>query len=163
LVAHWDDDWMASGRLAAQVAALTWDAERDLCGLSTIRFFDPVGGFAWEYRYPPEERSWVHGATMCYRSKLWKTNPFPELDEGEDTRFVWSVAPLNVLMLPDVETYAGLVHSGNASPKRTNGLRWKPIRLEVVREQLGGDWRFYEELAGDRGRPEVPSHPLPLG
>ena len=147
LLAHWDDDdWMSDRRLSRQVAALLAAPQADVCGLAVLRFFDPAGRQAWEYRWNDPKRGWVAGGTMVYRRTLWERHPFPELNEGEDTRFVWTLPNEAILDVPDVSLYAALVHPNNTSPKRTAGSRWHPIPFQVLRDALGPDWHFYEQL-----------------
>ena len=140
LLAHWDDDdWMADDRLTRQVAAL---GDADACGLSVVRFFDPVRGRAWEYHWD-ETRPWAHGATLLYRRSLWERHPFPALDVGEDTRWVWSLPAGALRASRDGAWFASLVHDRNTSRKQTTGPRWRPVPLDTVRGAMGGDWAFY--------------------
>ncbi|HEV7590120.1 MAG TPA: glycosyltransferase family 9 protein [Longimicrobium sp.] len=144
LLAHWDDDdWAPARRLSAQVRALQAAGTAEVCGLATLRFFEPMAGRAWEYRWPPRSRAWVAGGTMLFRRRAWEQRPFPELDEGEDTRWLWSLPPGSVAAIPDPGLYAALVHAGNTSRKHTGGPRWHPIPLPEVVAQLGSDWHFY--------------------
>ncbi|HEU0054671.1 MAG TPA: glycosyltransferase family 9 protein, partial [Longimicrobium sp.] len=144
LLAHWDDDdWMPPHRLSAQVRALANVPRAEACGLAHIRFFDPAAERAWEYRWPERSRPWVAGGTLLFRRRLWERHPFPELNEGEDTRWVWSLPLGTLAAIPDPGLYAALVHTGNTSRKRTGDSRWHPIPLEVVRGAMGDDWSFY--------------------
>ena len=139
LIAHWDDDdWIASSRLHRQVEALT-STGADLCGLSELYFVDPVKRVAWLYRYPNEGRSWVAGGTLLYRKANWANRPFPDIDRGEDTRFVWArdAAEIHAMQPPD--WYVARVHGGNTSPKRTQTSRWHPCPIEDVEAVLGDD------------------------
>jgi antitoxin (DNA-binding transcriptional repressor) of toxin-antitoxin stability system len=152
LLAHWDDDdWMAPWRLSYQVAALRDAPGADACGLSTLRFFDPARGRAWEYRYPARGRPWVAGGTLLFRRGLWERHPFPDLREGEDTRFVWSLPGRALLRLTRPDFYAALVHGGNTSRKRTTGANWHAVPLDTVRSAMGPDWEFYAGLGAAGG------------
>lgn len=147
LLAHWDDDdWAAGDRLTRQVDALR-ASSADACGLSVVRFFDPVGGRAWEYRWKDAARPWLHGATLLYRRSLWERHPFPELRVGEDTRWVWSLPSGAVHAMKESGWFAGLVHARNTSPKQTRGSQWHPLPLPVIQSALGDDWPFYAALA----------------
>ncbi|HEU0301091.1 MAG TPA: glycosyltransferase [Longimicrobium sp.] len=147
LLAHWDDDdWMADDRLSRQVAALE-EARAEVCGLSVVRFFDPVQRRAWEYRWGDRSRPWVSGNTLLYRRDLWKRHPFPELNEGEDTRWVWSLPAGALLPLRDPGWFAALVHPRNTSRKQTRGPSWTPLPLDTVQAAMGEDWAFYTTLA----------------
>jgi len=145
LLAHWDDDdWMADHRLEAQVAALR-SSGAEACGLATVRYFDPQREKAWEYRWTERARGWVGGNTLLYRRVAWERRPFPPLNEGEDTRWVWSLPTVHAMR--DTSWFAALVHARNTSPKQTRGHRWHAIPLDVVRDAMGADWAFYADLA----------------
>jgi glycosyltransferase involved in cell wall biosynthesis len=145
LLAHWDDDdWMRDDRLALQVAALR-RARADVCGLSVIRYFDPVRSRAWEYRWKDRARGWVAGNTLLYRREAWERRPFPGLNEGEDTRWVFNLPRLHAMT--DPSWFAGMVHAGNTSHKHTRGPHWHPLDLAVVRDAMAEDWDFYAAMA----------------
>jgi glycosyltransferase involved in cell wall biosynthesis len=121
LLAHWDDDdWSADDRISRQVEALE-RRRAQACGLSAVRYFDPVEGRAWEYRWPRGARPWLGGNTLLFRRSVWEQRPFPELNEGEDTRWVWSLPPAAVASLPDPGWFAALVHPRHTSRKQTGG------------------------------------------
>jgi glycosyltransferase involved in cell wall biosynthesis len=141
LLAHWDDDdWMADTRLEAQVSALL-ESNAEVCGLSTVRYFEPVEGRAWEFRWPARSRPWVGGNTLLYRRAAWERRPFPEVNEGEDTRWVWALP--SVVSVGDPSIFAALVHAGNTSRKQTRGANWHPIPLDIVKTAMGADWPRY--------------------
>jgi glycosyltransferase involved in cell wall biosynthesis/GT2 family glycosyltransferase len=145
LLAHWDDDdWAAPDRLTRQVAALQASGA-DVCGLSVVRYFDPRARQAWEYRWTEAGRPWVGGNTLLYRRAAWERHPFPALNVGEDTRWVW--AQKSVHAMPDPAFFAALVHPRNTSQKQTRGSRWHPIPLSLVQQQMGEDWAFYATMA----------------
>ena len=148
LLAHWDDDdWMPPHRLSTQLRALAAKPAAGACGLAQVRFFDPVAGRAWEYRWPERARPWLAGGTLMFRRATWERRPFPQLNEGEDTRWVWALPAGAVAAIPDPGLYAALVHGGNTSRKRPGEARWQPIPLDVVRASMGEAWSFYAALA----------------
>jgi len=145
LLLHWDDDdWTAPDRLTRQVEALLASGA-DVCGLSVVRYFDPAARLAWEYRWTDGSRPWVGGNTLLYRRAAWERRPFPGLNVGEDTRWVWSQPSVHAMT--DSRFFAALVHPRNTSRKQTRGSRWHPIPLALVLEQMGEDWGFYASLA----------------
>ena len=164
VIVHWDDDdWMADWRLTYQVARLL-ESGADLCGLDRLLFLDVAKGDGWQYVYPRGGRTnphpgpfpggegvtggkgarWLAGGTLCYRRELWARNPFPDLDVGEDNRFVWSKEAKRMVALPDNSFYVAMIHGGNTSPKRTTGSRWQRHPVEPLRKMLGRDWDAYE-------------------
>jgi glycosyltransferase involved in cell wall biosynthesis len=131
IVAHWDDDdWMATWRLSYQVGALLEAPGAQACGLARLRFHEPASGRSWEYVSPPTQHPWVAGGTLCYWKALWTSHRFSDLDEGEDSRFVWSLPAGSVLSLPDTTFYVATVHLGNTSPKKVHDPRWHLLSAE---------------------------------
>jgi len=120
LIVHWDDDdWMAPHRLSYQIEMLQ-SQRADLCGASRQLYYDSIHDKAWLYEYPRGRhgaRQLPVGNTLCYRKAVWVSNPFPEVAVGEDTRFIWSCASKNLVLLPDHTFYIGLIHSRNTSHK----------------------------------------------
>ena len=148
VIVHWDDDdWSASWRVACQVSALETTGA-DVCGLDCVLFYEPARDRAWEYRYPPEGRPWIHGATLCYRKGFWRGNPFPGIRVGEDTRFVWSDRARRLARLDDRRFYVGTIHASNTSPKQTFDVRWRPRPLAELQAIAGDDWPAYRSMAG---------------
>jgi O-antigen biosynthesis protein len=144
-IAHWDDDdWMASWRLTYQLSALANAKESTVCGLSRILYYQPAAQHAWLYVYPEGQRRWLAGNTLCYRKSLWSHYPFSNLNEGEDTRFIWSVPQSSILPLPDHTFYVATVHEKNSSPKRTREPRWLPQSVNEINALLGSDSDFYQ-------------------
>lgn len=143
LIAHWDDDdWMAPHRLSHQVRTLL-DAGADLCGAPRQIYYDPVHDRAWLYQYVGGGQRYVAGNTLCYRRAFWQANPFPEIQVGEDTRFIWSPRARKLAATPDGNYYIGLVHASNTSPKGLNPPHWTRHPVEEVHRLMGEDLAFY--------------------
>ena len=137
LIAHWDDDdWYAPFRLRRQVEALL-NAKADICGIDRVLFLEPAAGRAWEYVYPRSRAPWVCGATLCYRKSYWRKNPFPEIDVGEDTRFVFAAHNARIERLPDRDIFVGTIHRANSDPKRMEGPNWRRCPIEAVEAIMG--------------------------
>lgn len=146
IIVHWDDDdWMAPGRLSYQVENLLKE-QADICGLDNVLYFDPQLERSWQYIYPKGGRPWVAGNTLCYTKAFWKSNPFPNINVGEDTRFVWSNCQKRLVALEDANFYIALLHPGNISPKRTTGQQWRPFAISDIRKLMCKDWDFYAGL-----------------
>jgi glycosyltransferase involved in cell wall biosynthesis len=161
VIAHWDDDdWHASHRLRYQVEALLRSGA-DVCGLTTLLFYDVRTGRAWRYVYPVGQRFWLSGSTLCYRRAFWARHRFANINVGEDAQFIWSSRPTRTAVLSDPTFHVGIIHGHNTAPKRTEGPYWHPHTVEEIRRLLGEDWRFYKsEGAGVVDR--VPSVGPPL-
>ncbi|MCI0393431.1 MAG: glycosyltransferase [Chloroflexi bacterium] len=143
IIVHWDDDdWMASWRLDYQVTTLLKEGV-DICGLARVFYYDPRAGQAWQYVYPEGGKPWVAGNTLCYTKSTWQRSPFPEVNVGEDTRFVWSKAVKKIYALPEVTFYVALIHSGNTSKKHPAGERWQAMPVIEIHQLLGKDALFY--------------------
>jgi O-antigen biosynthesis protein len=148
IIVHWDDDdWMSDRRLSYQVDSLLQQPEKDLCGLARVLFYDPGLDRAWVYVHPDSSRAWVSGNTLCYRKSLWQHHRFHDINEGEDTLFVWSLSEDRMLRLPDSTFYVATVHARNTSPKRTHHPGWQGLSAQEIRQVLGTDVAFYESWA----------------
>jgi ADP-heptose:LPS heptosyltransferase/glycosyltransferase involved in cell wall biosynthesis len=132
IILHWDDDdWYAPWRVSYQVEQLDQSGV-DICGLDRLYYYDPANRRAWEYRYTNQERPWVAGNTLCYRKQFWQKHPFPEIDIGEDSRFVWQAKPERVLRLENNRFIVAYIHGSNVSPKATGGTYWQQSAVEPV-------------------------------
>ena len=161
IVVHWDDDdWMADWRLSYQVARLL-EQRADICGLDKVLYYDPASGQAWQFVYPKGGRPWVAGNTLCYTKAFWRRNPFPDINVGEDSQFLWTDHPKSVMTLPDITFYVALIHPGNTSPKHLAGRLWYSYSNTEIQQLIGEDWTFYAGLwqAGRGRRPETVASP----
>jgi len=144
-IAHWDDDdWVAPHRLSYQVQEIE-SSGADLCGLEQMIYWEPLGGRAFRYVYPANEKTWVAGGSFLYRHSAWESVPFPDTDVGEDNHFVWSLPPERVLPLPDFDFYVALLHPGNTSIKLIEPTRWAPADAQSVVRLMGPDASRYRE------------------
>ena len=138
LVAHWDDDdWMAGWRVRYQVEHLL-AAQADLCGLPRLYFHEPATGGTWEFTSPSRDQKWIAGATFCYRKDLWRANPFADIDNGEDARFLWSRRRKRVVPLSDLSFYVARLHPGNTASKRDPSRSWRPLSQSFAAKLLAG-------------------------
>lgn len=146
LIAHWDDDdWMAPNRLSRQVDELTRH-EAEVCGLRELLHYRPEAGEAWLYHYHPDNRPWVAGGTLLYHRRAWTSNPFLEINIGEDTEFVRRQPADGVKLISDYSFYIALIHSGNTSAKRLTDPHWQRRPLDDVSRLLAFDRDFYISL-----------------
>jgi len=146
VIVHWDDDdWISSRRLSYQLKELSVAAASSVCGLSRVFYFDPCRRRAWLYVYPDGRRHWLAGNTLCYYKELWREHPFPDVNVGEDARFIWSLPESSVLSLTDSTFYVATVHASNSSRKRTQDVYWQPCPIEEIDSILGADSSFYRE------------------
>jgi ADP-heptose:LPS heptosyltransferase len=140
---HWDDDdWSAPWRLDYQVEQLLATGA-DICGLDRIWFYAPEEQRAWEYVYDHGSRPWVYGATLAYTRVFWEKHRFPEINVGEDARFVWADARAKIHVVPDSRFLVARIHPGNVSPKRTADARYQPRPVEEIKELLGDDFSSF--------------------
>ncbi len=146
IIVHWDDDdWMASWRLSYQVRALI-ESNAAVCGLDKLYFYEPERDQAWQYVYPERARFWVAGATLCYLKSFWRENPFPNINVGEDTRFVWGGDARKMIALPDASFYVAMIHPGNTSRKRTSDPRYHTVAADQISRIMGGDFEDHARL-----------------
>lgn len=139
VLVHWDDDdWSAPWRLRYQVEQLHAEGA-DICGLSRVWFYASEEKRAWEYVYPSRQKPWVYGASLCYTREFWQRHPFPEIRQGEDTRFVWADTRARVHALPDSRFLVAMIHGKNTSRKRTSDSRYQPREVSEIERLLSGD------------------------
>lgn len=142
LIMHWDDDdWMAPNRISYQVEGLL-RAGAEVCGVRRMLFYELANGNTWLYDYPANQRAWLAGGSLLYTRGFWKRAPFPSVQVGSDTRFVWRQRLDRAAVLPDSGFYIAMIHPGNTSPKSLKGSYWKRWEGDV-REVLGADSAFY--------------------
>lgn len=142
-----DDDWYPSWRVSAQVRALQ-ERPADLCGSSQVLYYDAAADAAWEYRYTAPGAPWVAGNTLVYRKSLWRQHQFPDIQVGEDSRFVWSIAKRPLVDLANPKLCIGAVHPGNTSRKEIHGAFWHTTPSARVHALWGDDRYFYSHASG---------------
>lgn len=144
IIVHWDDDdWMDPRRVSHQVSALLED-NADICGTSSVCFYEVATSRLSLYRYPKTQKRWLYGASLCYRRTLWQQKPFEPLEIGEDTRFVWAPPQGRVVDIGDFRALVAIVHSKNTStPRPLSGAHWSAWRGEGAEQIFGPDWAHY--------------------
>lgn len=146
LIAHWDDDdWIAPSRLQIEVGCLL-SSGAGVCGIRDLLHYRVEAGDAWLYRCRPGQRPWVAGCTLLYRRTTWAEHPFLDINEGEDTAFVYSLPPHRVCGVEDTSFYVALIHAGNTGLKHLGDPHWERCSLEKVSQLLAHDGDFYSTL-----------------
>lgn len=141
ILAHWDDDdWFAPWRLTYQVEHLLKE-DADICGLSRLFFYNQESDVAWEYVYPENMKPWLSSGTFCYQRNFFKKNAFPDMNDGAETRFLWSGFPVKLVALKDTTFYVASIHIGNTSPKRTFDRRWHAYPARAIKDIMGKGMR----------------------
>jgi O-antigen biosynthesis protein len=159
IIAHWDDDdWYPANRIRRQEAALRTGSSTEICGTSTLFYHDAAVGRAWRYRHSSTGRSWVAGNTLAYRKSWWAGHPFPEIQVGEDTRFVWAAPPGTVCDLASPDLCVARRHTGNTSPKQTVGACWQGCAVRELESLLGDQWALFLSV----GDSQVPAGRMPI-
>jgi glycosyltransferase involved in cell wall biosynthesis len=139
-IAHWDDDdWYPADRIRRQVAALRAN-QVEICGTSTLYYHDSATGQAWRYQYQNAGRRWVGGNTLAYRKSWWVNHHFPEIQVGEDCRFVWAAPGEVVCDLAAPDLCVSRIHPGNTSPKHVTGSCWRACPVAELEQLLGAEW-----------------------
>jgi hypothetical protein len=158
IIVHWDDDdWMDRTRVSTQVSALL-SSDADICGVSKVWFCEIPSGRLSRYCYPPTQRRWLYGASLCYRRSLWQQKRFEPVDIGEDTRFVWSPPSGRMLDLAEARVIVAMIHHGNTSrPQPFTGPNWRGWDSGTAADFLRDDWAFYEALYHE---PSSAGHPI---
>lgn len=140
LIMHWDDDdWYRADRISLQVDAL---GDEDICGLSRHLFYKPETDETWLYTYPEFQRPWLAGGTCLYRRELWERFPFPDVQVGSDTQWMWGwpecdyaqtnwppAVRMNAIF--DYGWYVATIHENNTSKKVIQPAEWKPWQGDI--------------------------------
>jgi O-antigen biosynthesis protein len=126
-----DDDWYSVNRVSLQVAAMS-ERRAEVSGTSRLHYYQTARNRAFLYQYAGGPRPWVAGNTLAYRRSFWQNHRFPEVQVGEDSRFVWSAASASVLDLKQSSLCVATIHESNVSPKNPHGAFWKEEPVNVV-------------------------------
>jgi hypothetical protein len=155
VIVHWDDDdWSAPQRLTYQVSSLLRD-KADACGLTRLYYHQPATDLSWQYIYPADQRPWVAGNTLCYTREFWRRNPFPDINVGEDARFLWNAPSRRLLALEDSRFFVALIHSTNVDPKRVHQSWWHPESTGTLRSLMGDALDAYKQLLPSEASPKL--------
>ena len=155
IIAHWDDDdWYSPVRIRYQVDTLERE-DYDLCGINKLLYYDLRHHQAYRYIYPPDQRTWLLGSSLCYRKKIWNTNRFADINIGMDGLFVWRIPPNRVKALQDSSISVHMIHDNNISPKQTNDSWWHSYPVEEIKKIMAADWNFYSNETGHQQRENV--------
>ena len=142
-IIHWDDDdWYPADRVTRQIAALQ-SARVEICGTSTLYYYDTTSSRAWSYRHQNRGRTWVAGSTLAYRKAWWTTHPFPEIQVGEDSRFVWSAPGTAICDLGTPDLCVARIHPQNTSRKSLVGTCWCSCTIAALEAVIGNEWRTF--------------------
>lgn len=157
VLALWDDDdWYAPRRLSYQVGTLQTQ-QTDVCGISTLLYFDLVRQIAFRYVYPPDQPVWI--SSLCFARTLWQRNPFSEVNVGMDGLFIWATPPDRITVLPDPTISVHIIHGHNVSPKQTSGAWWHPHPVDDIEDILQADMLPY--CNGLAGKESPNPEPIP--
>jgi glycosyltransferase involved in cell wall biosynthesis len=143
IIVHWDDDdWYPTDRVSRQIKPLR-ERTCEVSGTSRILYLDLNNTRVWEYRYPATNASWVGGNTLAYRKSFWASHKFPDIQIGEDSRFVWSAGSNSIRDLMDPTLCVATAHAENTSRKDLNGAYWHSQSFDMVESLLGHELYFY--------------------
>jgi glycosyltransferase involved in cell wall biosynthesis len=144
---HWDDDdWSAPWRVSYQTKHLLLK-QGDVCGLHQVYHYNLRSRQGLLYIYANMHRlPWLAGNSLAYRRDFWERNPFLNINIGEDSHFLWSSVPKQLISLPRNDFLVALIHTRNISPKG-EGPSWFPYPEDKIRSLVGRDWDTFEALA----------------
>lgn len=118
-ICHWDDDdFSAPERIEDQLTRLN-DKGVGLTGYNRMRFFDVETGEWWVFNGGSHQ---VIGTSMMYTREFWKTHPFPDINEGEDSA-VANIAS-RVAVVEAGEMMWARTHAGNTSKRDLRDREW---------------------------------------
>ncbi len=145
IIMHWDDDdWFANWRVSYQVAHLIHSGKK-ICGINRMYYADPQNRKAWIYAFPERFGTWIAGGSFCYLKTLWQSNPFPEVNDGEDTQFIKKIDASDVLNLERYDFYVGRIHPNNTSKKNINQTLWFDLPMNTIESVIGDDFEAWSK------------------
>src|SRR5439155_10785628 len=106
-------------------------------------YYEPATNRAWRYQYSGPGAMWVAGNTLAFRKSFWARNQFPDMQIGEDARFVWGSPASAICDLNNPALCIATIHPANTSQKVISGSYWHPQPLDQIVGLLGEDLRFY--------------------
>lgn len=143
IILHWDDDdWFANWRISYQIAHLL-NSGKQICGINRMYYANPKTYKAWIYAFPEKLGSWIAGGSFCYYKSLWESREFSPVNDGEDTRFINSVADDHIHILERYDFYVGRVHNMNTSIKKTEESVWHNLPISVIESIVGKDFTLW--------------------
>lgn len=143
IIANWDDDdWYAERRLSYQVSAIQQTGTA-VCGINRLLYYDLKNRQGYQYIYPPTQRVWLLGSSLCFTRQLWETNTFADINVGMDGLFVWATPPERVRVLEDNGFSVHMIHEKNISPKNTSAGYWHKYPVEDLQQIMDDDWQYY--------------------
>lgn len=97
IIFHFDsDDWSHPNRIAEQVALLQ-SSGADVVGYNEMLFWREQEQECW--LYTNGNPHWALGTSLCYWRKTWEQKPFPEINHGEDTKWLQGLKVMAVTTL----------------------------------------------------------------
>lgn len=131
-IAHWDDDdHSMPDRIDRQVVLLE-ASKKSVTGFHSMEFKDTRDAkefgqrsSRYEWRTTPD---FALGTSLCYRKSYWKGNPFPPINDGEDTAFVKTARGKDELLA--VESHGlmvGTIHDSNTHPRDMSEHYWRKL------------------------------------
>ncbi len=154
IIANWDDDdWYAARRIKYQVETLQ-NKRTEICGINRLFYYDFCNNSAYQYIYPPDQRTWLLGSSLCYTKEVWSRNHFADINVGMDALFVWGISSERVTVLSDSTIAVHMIHKNNVSPKKTDGGWWHTYPVEEIEKLIHPDEVLYK---GNGSAPAVKS------
>jgi glycosyltransferase involved in cell wall biosynthesis len=147
IIVNWDDDdWYANYRIKYQVEELK-ERNADICGINNLLYYDLLKKEAFQYRYPPDQRKWLLGSSLCYQRSYWEKNQYKDINVGVDGLFVWAASPEKVTALTDSKMSVHMIHDQNISLKKTSGDWWHPYPVMDIERIMNLDLKYYPKHA----------------
>jgi hypothetical protein len=79
---------------------------------------------------------------LCYRKAVWRERPFPDVDAGEDTRWVWGLRNVKIVALDDPSFYVVRVHANNTGTRPVARAPFAACAPETVERVMAGTDRI---------------------
>ncbi len=144
IIVHWDDDdWQAPVRIQ-NLLPIFAETQARLIGLRDHVYLKTDDLEFWVFHFTVDA-PWVVGNTMAYLKPLWKSQPFPDQQIGEDNVFCERLSKEDVYQIPNNIDVIGIIHPKNTSEKVIHPMFWK--KYAYLAQHMGEDWKWYEKFA----------------
>jgi len=110
-----DDDWYAPNWISRHVDTML-TTRADITGLNMVKFHSRELKISFVFERFENDNTWLCGATLAYKKKIWEKYPFANLQIGEDTDFIRNSGG-RIVPFEFINGFTGGLHSGNISIK----------------------------------------------
>lgn len=132
VIVHFDsDDISGPGRIENNIQVMR-QSERPVTGYCSILFWNLETEKAYKIRI--QDHRWACGASFAYLKSYWQSNPFLDLNIGEDVEWMRRAQSKDAVFAVDGGTHlTALDHDNNTSPRDYDPWMYAEVQSDPVR------------------------------